>query len=64
MSSHDSHMITSRGAFIPWPTIPAILGVVIPLLILWSIFFSPKAVIKLRLRTRLLLIHIIYLIGA
>ncbi|MBM7768075.1 DUF2568 domain-containing protein [Glutamicibacter nicotianae] len=51
-------------AFIPWPTIPAILVVVIPLLILWSIFFSPKAVIKLRLRTRLLLIHIIYLIGA
>ncbi|CBT75433.1 MAG TPA: DUF2568 domain-containing protein [Glutamicibacter sp.] len=51
-------------AFIDLPTIPAILVVVIPLLVVWAIFFSPKAVVKLRLRTRLLLIHIIYLVGA
>ncbi|TAP26916.1 DUF2568 domain-containing protein [Arthrobacter sp. S41] len=51
-------------AFIPWPIIPAILVVVIPLLILWGIFFSPKAVVKFRLRTRMLLIHLIYIGGA
>ena len=51
-------------AFSPWPMILAILVVVIPLLVIWSLFFSPKAVVKLRLRTRVLLIHIIYLIGA
>ncbi|KSU64783.1 DUF2568 domain-containing protein [Arthrobacter sp. NIO-1057] len=51
-------------AFIPWPTILAILTVVIPLLVIWAIFFSPKAVVKLRLRTRILLIHLIYLVGA
>lgn len=51
-------------AFIPWPTIPSILVVVIPLLVIWSLFFSPKAKFKTRLRTRMLLIHIIYLIGA
>ncbi|UYQ78650.1 DUF2568 domain-containing protein [Glutamicibacter sp. JL.03c] len=51
-------------AFIPWPMILAILVVVIPLLLIWSLFFSPKAVIRLRLRTRVLLVHLIYLIGA
>lgn len=51
-------------AFIDWPTVPAILVVVIPLLIIWAIFFSPKAAIKLRLRTRMFLIHLIYLGGA
>ncbi|MFJ2618135.1 DUF2568 domain-containing protein [Glutamicibacter sp. NPDC087344] len=51
-------------AYVPWPTIPAILVVVVPLLVLWSLFFSPKAVVKLRLRTRLTLIHLIYLVGS
>ncbi|WP_181150454.1 MULTISPECIES: DUF2568 domain-containing protein [unclassified Arthrobacter] len=51
-------------AFIPWPTIPAILVVVVPLLIIWALFFSPKAKFRLRLRTRLMLIHLIYLVGA
>ncbi|WP_159611645.1 DUF2568 domain-containing protein [Glutamicibacter sp. JC586] len=51
-------------AFIPWPTVPAILVVVIPLLVIWAIFFSPKATVKFRLRTRMLLIHLIYLGGA
>lgn len=51
-------------AFIPWPTMLAILVVVIPLLAIWSVFFSAKAAVKLRLRTRMLLVHIIYLIGA
>ena len=51
-------------AYVPWPTIPAILVVVVPLLALWAVFFSPKAVVKLRLRTRLTLIHLIYLVGS
>ena len=51
-------------AYVPWPIIPAMLVVVVPLLALWSVFFSPKAVVKLRLRTRLSLIHLIYLIGS
>ncbi|MGO2051608.1 DUF2568 domain-containing protein [Glutamicibacter sp. 287] len=51
-------------AFIPWPTIPSILVVVVPLLIIWALFFSPKAKFRLRLRTRLMLIHLFYLVGA
>jgi len=51
-------------AFIPLPMIIAILIVVVPLLVIWSVFFSPKAVVKLRLRTRIVLIHLIYLAGA
>ncbi|WP_313812238.1 DUF2568 domain-containing protein [Glutamicibacter sp.] len=51
-------------AFVPLPMIVAILVVVVPLLVIWSVFFSPKAVIKLRLRTRIVLIHLIYLVGS
>ena len=51
-------------AFVPWPTIPSILVVVVPLLIIWALFFSPKAKFRLRLRIRLGLLHLIYLVGA
>lgn len=51
-------------AYIPLPTIVAVLVVVVPLLVIWAVCFSPKAALKLRLRTRLVAIHLIYLVGA
>lgn len=49
--------------FLNFAPIVSVLIVVIPLLVLWSLLLSPKAVVKLRLRTRLVLIHLIYLLG-
>ena len=56
--------ILAAIAYVPLPMLPAILIVVIPLLLIWSLFFSPKAVVRLRLRFRIVLMHLIYLAGA
>lgn len=50
--------------FLNFAPIVSALIIVIPLLLLWSLLLSPKAVVKLRLRTRLVLIHLVYVIGA
>lgn len=50
--------------FLPWPPVLAILVVVIPLLAIWALALSPKAKVRWRLRTRVILIHLAYLIGS
>jgi len=50
--------------FLPWPPLVAVLVVLVPLLVIWSLLLSPKAKIRLRLRTRMTLIHLIYLVGS
>ncbi|GAB3621118.1 hypothetical protein GCM10027417_23790 [Glutamicibacter endophyticus] len=51
-------------AFLPWPRLVSAIVVVVPLLVIWGLLISPKAVVRLRLRTRIILMHLIYLVGA
>lgn len=50
--------------YLPFAPLISALIVVIPMLLIWSLVLSPKAKVSLRLRTRVLLIHLIYIAGS
>ncbi|MCW4467013.1 DUF2568 domain-containing protein [Glutamicibacter sp. MNS18] len=50
--------------YLPFAPLVSALIVVIPLLLIWSLVLSPKARVRLRLRTRLVLIHLVYVAGS